>query len=137
MKFLTELKESILQEDHYATSLLLEQIKNETNALDYIEYLLSIMRKNPDIDYGMPGPIVHFMETFYKKGYEKLLITSIIEFPTSQTIWMLNRIINSSNIEDKKMYLSVMQNMITRTDLSEELKNEIRQFTEYQYQNMI
>ncbi|MBQ4220938.1 MAG: hypothetical protein II666_15450 [Butyrivibrio sp.] len=54
--------------------------------------LFVFMENNPNIDYGMPGPIVHFMESYYKKGYEDELLKSVKRKPTQHTVWMLNRI---------------------------------------------
>jgi len=34
------------------------------------------------IDFGTPGPLVHFMERFYGKGYEEKLIESVRRKPT-------------------------------------------------------
>jgi len=54
------------------------------------------MEEHPEIDYGTPGPLVHFLERFYKKGYEEQLVLSIRRKPTCHTIWMLNRLINGA-----------------------------------------
>ena len=68
MKYFNELKEAMLEEDFYETNDVIGKIKREENGLEYISAILRIMEKNPNVDYGMPGPIVHFMETYYKKG---------------------------------------------------------------------
>lgn len=76
--------------------------KDAFNAIDPILYF---MERNPNIDYGSPGPLVHFVEKFYRKGYEQKLIESVQRMPTPHTLWMLNRIINgeSDNNERNKM----------------------------------
>lgn len=72
--------------------LILEKIKNEEKPMDYLADLFVFMENNPNIDYGMLGPIVHFMESYYKKGYEDELLKSVKRKPTQHTVWMLNRI---------------------------------------------
>ena len=39
----------------------------------YIEWILHFMEENPKIDYGMPGPLVHFMEKKYKKDMKIII----------------------------------------------------------------
>jgi hypothetical protein len=70
--------------------------------LDAIEPILRFMEENRDIDFGVPGALVHFVERFYEKGYEQKLIDSIHSKPTPHTVWMLNRIINGTNSPERK-----------------------------------
>lgn len=62
-----------------------------------IEPILQFMEEHPNWDYGMPGSLVHFMENFYKSGYEDELLKSIERHPIMHTTWMLNRVINGEN----------------------------------------
>jgi len=94
-----------------------------------IEPLLLLMERNPDIDYGMPGPIVHFVEKFYGNGYEERLVESIKRKPTKHTLWMLNRVINGSSGEVKKEYLNVLADITSDTTLFDEsIRNEAQVF---------
>lgn len=52
------------------------------------------MERHPLISSGTPGALVHYVESFYKKGYEELLEKSVRNAPTVHTVWMLNRLIN-------------------------------------------
>lgn len=63
---------------------MIGKVMSEKDAFNYIEPLLRFMEDNPELDYGQPGPIVHFMEGF--DGYEKLLVESIKRMPISHTI---------------------------------------------------
>lgn len=65
--------------------------------LDTIETILQFMENHPTLDFGMPGPLVHFMEKFYHTGYEHKLMESVRRKPTTHTTWMVNRILNGSN----------------------------------------
>ena len=56
---------------------------NEPNS---IEPLLKLMERHPLTSFGSPGVIVHFVESFYKKGYEEKLITSLKRMPTVNTV---------------------------------------------------
>jgi hypothetical protein len=59
-----------------------------------IKPILQFMEQHPDWNYGMPGSLVHFMETFYRAGYEDELLRSVERHPIMHTTWMLNRVIN-------------------------------------------
>ena len=132
MNYFEELKQAILNEDFYTTNEIIEKIKLESNAFEYVKPLLLIMEENPNIDFGAPGPATHFVESYYKRGYEKLLLESINRFPTNQTLWMLNRIINDVNLEDRELYLDAMENVIHRNDVDDSVRNEAQQFYKYQ-----
>jgi hypothetical protein len=62
--------------------------------LGAVRAVLEFMEQRPDLYFGSPGPLVHFVERFYGKGYEKELLASIQRKPTVHTVWMLNRVIN-------------------------------------------
>jgi len=64
--------------------------------IDCVETILRFMEKHPAIDYGTPGPLVHFVEEFYLNGYEQKLVESVSRRPTKVTVWMLNRLINGT-----------------------------------------
>jgi hypothetical protein len=75
-----------------------------------VEPILRFMEANPDIEYGVPGPLVHFVERFYRQGYEQLLADSLARRPTSHTVWMLNRLINGAQDEaTRRQYVQLMK----------------------------
>ena len=107
----------------------IEDIEKVDEPFLAVEPLLLLMERNPDIDYGMPGPIVHFVERFYGNGYEGKLVESIKRNPTKHTLWMLNRIINGSTGEVKSEYLSMLADIISDTIVyDEKIRNEANAF---------
>ena len=130
-KILEVLTENIKKEDFEAIYEILNIIKEEDSML-YIEWILHFMEENPKIDYGMPGPLVHFMEKKYKKGYEKLLLEPIKRKPTEHTVWMLNRILNDVNLEDRNVYMDVLKAIVKDSKYDEELRSLAKEFLEYQ-----
>lgn len=130
-KILEVLTENIKKEDFEAIYEILNIIKEEDSML-YIEWILHFMEENPKVDYGMPGPLVHFMEKKYKKGYEKLLLESIKRKPTEHTVWMLNRILNDVNLEDRNVYMDVLKAIVKDSKYDEELRSLAKEFLEYQ-----
>lgn len=95
---------------------------------DYVEYLndvldgvaelddeesvfteaFSFFERNDAADLGAPGPLVHFLEQFYP-AYVGQLCASVERKPTTYTVWMLNRILNTSlEPADRKRLLAVL-----------------------------
>lgn len=100
---------------------VVEEIEKREDAFEFIESILRLMEDNPDQYFGNPGPLVHFMEIYYKKGYEEKLVESLKRQPTKHTIWLLNRIINDSEGERKKYFMDVLENVIVFPNLSREV----------------
>ena len=73
----------------YQSIQLTERWKGDENASEAVEPILRFMESHPDVDYGTPGALVHFVETF--SSYEQKLVQSVEHRPTPQTVGMLNR----------------------------------------------
>lgn len=114
---LKDLEGAVKSEDLLQTNEVIEKIKKEEDPFKYIEPMLRLMEENPNLHFGDPGPMVHFMESYYRKGYEQLLIQSVKRKPIDHTIWMLNRILNDPNLPDRQIYTDVLNELMTRTDL--------------------
>jgi hypothetical protein len=76
---------------------LADQWRHSGYTLETVSAILRFMEDHPDIDFGAPGPLVHFVEEFYGKGYEAILLESIERRPTAHTAWMLNRLLNGTS----------------------------------------
>jgi hypothetical protein len=78
--------------------------------METVEPVLKLMEKHPGLDFGSPGPLVHFVERFNGGGYEAKLIESIERRPTAHTVWMLNRLINGTKAPaDRSRLVGVME----------------------------
>ena len=66
---------------------------------DLVATILDFISKHPEVDFGSPGELVHFVEKFYHKGYEDLLLESVQKNPTVHNIWMLHRCYNAQDPE--------------------------------------
>lgn len=104
------------------------QIEKENFGISAVEPLLLFIEKHPLSDFGMPGAIVHYVEQFYKKGYEDLLITSVIRRPTLHTVWMINRIKNAG--ENSDQYEKILNDILERQDIEEKIKELVLNFLE-------
>lgn len=104
----------------------MEEIEENYNQLDSVQPLLRLMERHPLTDFGSPGPIVHFVERFYKKGYEEELLLSIKRMPTLHTVWMLNRLINGT--DQAEVYLELLKEISENTSYDKEIREEALHF---------
>jgi hypothetical protein len=83
-------------------------------ALEAVDPILQFMEQHPNIDFGTPGALVHFVERFHRKGYEEKLIESVQRKPVAHTVWMLNRLINGTEkVEERKRLIAIMSQVTT------------------------
>ena len=104
----------------------MEEMEENYNQLDSVQPLLRLMERHPLTDFGSPGPIVHFVERFYKKGYEEELLLSLKRMPTLHTVWMLNRLINGT--DQAEVYLDLLKEISENASYNKEIREEALHF---------
>jgi hypothetical protein len=72
---------------------LTDKWENEPKSLEIVEAILQFMESHPEIEYGIPGSLVHFVEAF--PNYQEKIIESVERKPTPHTLWMLDRVITA------------------------------------------
>lgn len=132
IKLLLEELEACVGTDsfEYVMTEKMEEIEREGAGIETITPILQIMERHPLEDFGMPGEMVHFVEKFYRKGYEERLVESLKRRPASHTVWMLNRIINGS--AEKEKYISLLDEITKNNDLEEEIRMRAQEYIDYQ-----
>lgn len=122
-----EIENNIGSDDfEYIMEENISKLEEQGAGIEAVEPLLKLMERHPLEDFGMPGAIVHFVERFYKNGYEQLLVDSIKRRPTLHTVWMLNRILNAN--ENREYYASIMEDIANSDNLEEEIINQAKAF---------
>lgn len=122
-----EIESNIGSDDfEYIMEKNISKLEEQGAEIEAVEPLLKLMERHPLEDFGMPGAIVHFVERFYKNGYEQLLVDSVKRRPTLHTVWMLNRILNAN--ENREYYANVMEEIINSDNLEEEIINQAKAF---------
>lgn len=109
---ITKQLEAIADSDdfEYRSGELRDALTAAHGGIETVEPILRFMEAHPDIEYGIPGPLVHYMEKFYRKGYEEKLLESVERTPTDHTLWMLNRLINDAkNTAVRRQLVGVMK----------------------------
>lgn len=133
--FLDELKKAVTAENILETQSLLERIDEKFSISDVhviIEFVLEIMEKNPCLDFGSPGPLVHFMERYYGKGYEDLLLKSLERKPIEHTVWMTNRILNDPQFKGRQQFLKTLESSLKNENLEDSTRAEILSLLRFQ-----
>lgn len=131
---LLEKLESLVGSDdfEYDSEDIMEQLKDEGAGFEIVEKLLAIMERHPLDDFGMPGAMVHFIESFYPK-YLDMLTDSVKRAPAMHTVWMLNRCINGSN--DKAELLAVLKNAAENESADKAVRDSAKDFLDHQMAN--
>ena len=106
----------------------MDAINTYSNPYELVAPILEIIADNPSVDFGMPGELVHFVEQFYKNGYEELLIASVSEKPTPHNIWMLHRCYNDINNPQRDKFAEVIRELKNEESVSVEIKDAIDEF---------
>jgi hypothetical protein len=106
-----------------------ERLIEEGASLESVTVILKFMEEHSAIDFGAPGPLAHFVEKFYGRGYEAELISSIGRKPTSHTIWLLNRIINGTRQQaDRERLINVLRQAENHPASDAEAKHQATHF---------
>lgn len=106
---------------------LADEIEKHPEGAKLVSAILSLFEKFPNEDFGMPGPLAHVAERFYRKGYEDHLAVSLRRSPTSLTIWLANRIVNANDANSSK-FLELLMQIAGRSDFGTTLTEEARNF---------
>ncbi len=133
-EIIESLKElQILTEDDFdILNDLCEEIEQNVEGNKAIKPLLGILESHPYVDFGLPGNIVHTLESFFRKGYEDELVNSLQRTPTLHTVWMLNRVINGVEKKERKKYIDILINIVNKKELDEEIIELAREFLDHQ-----
>lgn len=115
-------------EEYYLDGDLVDAINQYPEPFELVEPILAIISENPQTDFGMPGNLVHFVEQFYKKGYEKLLINSVRKNPTPHNIWMVHRCYNDIEGPKREEFSELIKELKNDSSVSPEIKNCIDEF---------
>jgi hypothetical protein len=111
---------------------LTEKLSLNSDAFNAVQPILLLIEKYSTVDFGNPGPLIHFIESFYDK-YVPLLFSSLERKPTYLTIWMLNRIINGETDHSKRTdYINRLQKLREHNLMTEELIAEVDDFVKHQ-----
>ena len=117
----------------FATSMteISDALEQAENNFEAIGPILELIERNPDLNYGAPGPLAHFMEAYYKKGYEELLVNSIKRKPTEYTLFLLHRVMNDTHNPNHLAFLDLMKKVSLNKEYPENIIDQARDSLTY------
>ena len=115
-------------EEYYMDDDLIDVINEYPEPFELVEPILEIIGTHPRVDFGVSGDLVHFLEQFYKQGYEELLVSSVRKNPTGHNIWMIHRCFDDVNNSKREMFVELMKELKDDSSVSMDIKNEIDEF---------
>ena len=113
---------------------IVDKMEADLVGIEAIQPILELMEKYSLVEFGTPGPLTHFIESFYKAHktfYENLLVQSVKNNPAVHTIWLLNRIINASEEEKAKEYIQILKSISNNKNLPKDIQSVAEGFLEY------
>jgi len=108
---------------------LVSALEPRSDKESFIEPVFLLLEKYPLADWGMPGALAQFLESFDTETEERFLLCSLERQPTMLTVFMLNRLINA---DGKPEYLSAMSRIADNTKIAADISKSARDFVEYQ-----
>jgi hypothetical protein len=107
-------------------------IEEESDISSCYQTIFKFIENCDGSDIGSPGPLVHLVEKNYP-DYVLQLLKSIKAKPTSSSIFLLNRILNSElDAKDRKEYLSLLKFLSQNEAVSDISRKEAYEFYEHQ-----
>lgn len=128
-KILGDLSDAVTSEAFSSTAEdAVDGLNRMPDSFDAVDPILRLIERNPDMDFGMPGPLVHFVEQFFGQGYEEQLIASLRRAPTDHTLWMLNRVINGSGGDERVRFVRELDAVVGRVDIDMVIRKAAEDF---------
>ena len=96
--------------------------------------IFQFFEKWPAADLGAPGPLVHFVEQFCAVDYEGLLLESLGREPVLHTVWMANRLLNSTEPTEslRARITNALEHVAANPRYSAAVRGEAKEFLEHQ-----
>lgn len=91
--------------------------------------ILELIANHPEVDFGSPGELVHFVEKFYHQGYEDLLLESVLKSPTVHNIWMLHRCYNDNDPNLVRQIQTLVRELKKDKTLDSQVRSMIEDLT--------
>ena len=110
---------------------LVDLIENQTDISGAYDSIFKFMEDNPISDIRSPGPLVHLLEEHFP-SYVPKLINSINKAPSTTTISMLHRILNSDVTEpERSQYIDLLSRVSKSDSFNIAVCNEAKEYYDY------
>ena len=111
----------------------IEKLCKDIDDINIIEPLFRVFENNPDFDFGNPGNLVRIIERYYTNPlYEQELYKSVERKPTAYNLWLLNRLMNTFEEEQKRRGIELLERVVNTPNTSEDVQEWAKEFLEEQ-----
>lgn len=119
--------------DNLNTLQEIEELCKDIDDINIIEPLFCVFENNPDFDFGNPGNLVRTIERYYTNPlYEQELYKSVERKPTAYNLWLLNRLMNTFEKEQKRRGIELLEKVVNTPNTSEDVQEWAKEFLEEQ-----
>ncbi|MHC8418111.1 hypothetical protein [Bacteroides hominis] len=119
--------------DNLNTLQEIEELCKDIDDISIIEPLFRVFENNPDFDFGNPGNLVRIIERYYTNPlYEQELYKSVERKPTAYNLWLLNRLMNTFEEEQKRRGIELLEKVVNTPNTSEDVQEWAKEFLEEQ-----
>lgn len=119
--------------DNLNTLQEIEELCKDIDDINIIEPLFRVFENNPDFDFGNPGNLVRIIERYYTNPlYEQELCKSVERKPTAYNLWLLNRLMNTFEEEQKRRGIELLEKVVNTPNTSEDVQEWAKEFLEEQ-----
>lgn len=119
--------------DNLNTLQEIEELCKDIDDINIIEPLFRVFENNPDFDFGNPGNLVRIIERYYTNPlYEQGLYKSVERKPTAYNLWLLNRLMNTFEEEQKRRGIELLEKVVNTPNTSEDVQEWAKEFLEEQ-----
>lgn len=96
---------------HYCYDLVAKWKADSVAPGDVMDDVLCFMEEHPDVDLGLPGPLIPFLETnIPNASYADSIMRSVQRKPVPYNVWMLERLLKvTSDAAVRKRLISVLE----------------------------
>ncbi len=110
---------------------LTDEVLQTSHPQEAMDAMFRVVERLASADLGSPGPLVHTIEKL--PNYKARLRESMQRIPTPYTVWMVNRILNTSlPQEQRQSWLDVLASVVTHPLATEKVKEDAQSFLVWQ-----
>lgn len=114
---------------------LVDEIRGSGIGIEIVNPILRFIENNPDIDFGMPGPLNHLLGEVYmvEPGqFKMLLLASLRRLPSMVTVDILIQVVNSEClVPERRWLLTNLKEIAGTLKDGDELRSQILEEVEY------
>jgi hypothetical protein len=109
---------------------LCDLVEDDPDPSSVVPHIFAVFEAHPEADFGLPGPLVHFLEK--QPDYEDQLIESVSRKPIVNTVSMINRMLNSNISSQKRAELLDLLRSVETNPQGEYARDQAEFFLEIQ-----